>query len=213
MRQIDKRSRMRQTVKVLIPTLAVSALLAACGSSSSSSTSSAASSAPAPQVSTPSQASTVTHAASTATVTVKSAANTKLGATVLVSARGMTLYSLSGEQNGKFICTSAACVQVWHPLAVSAGGTATGPVGHLSTVKRPDGARQVTYKGLPLYTFAQDHAPGDANGEGIKDVGTWNAVATSTSTSTATPAPAPAPMPSPAPAPPPAPSGGGSYGY
>jgi predicted lipoprotein with Yx(FWY)xxD motif len=208
MRQI-KRSRMRQTVKVLIPTLAASALLAACGSSSSSSTSSAGSPAPAPQVSTPSQASTVANAAST----VKSAANAKLGATVLVNARGMTLYSLSGEQSGKFICTSAACVQVWHPLAVSAGGTATGPVGHLSTVKRPDGALQVAYKGLPLYTFAQDHSPGDANGEGIKDVGTWNAVATSTRASTATPAPAPAPMPSPAPAPPPAPSGGGSYGY
>jgi predicted lipoprotein with Yx(FWY)xxD motif len=209
MRQI-KRSRMRQTVKVLIPTLALSALLAACGSSSSSSTSSAASPTPAPQVSTPSQASTVTHGA-----TVKSAANAKLGATVLVNARGMTLYSLSGEQNGKFICTSAACVQVWHPLAVSAGGTASGPVGHLSTVKRPGGALQVAYKGLPLYTFAQDRAPGDANGEGIKDVGTWNAVATSTSS--AAPATAPSPMPSPAPAPTPAPSpapsGGGSYGY
>jgi predicted lipoprotein with Yx(FWY)xxD motif len=129
----------------------------------------------------------------------------------------MTLYSLSGEQNGKFICTSAACVQVWHPLAVSAGGTATGPVGHLSTVKRPGGGLQVAYKGLPLYTFAQDRAPGDANGEGIKDVGTWNAVATSTSTSAAAPAPAPSPTPSPvpapAPAPSPAPSGGGGYGY
>jgi predicted lipoprotein with Yx(FWY)xxD motif len=209
MRQ-PKGYRMRQSAKVLIPTLALSALLAACGSSSSSNTRSAASPAPAPQVSTPTQASTVTRV-----VNVKSATNAKLGATVLVNAQGMTLYRLSGEQNGKFICASAACVQVWHPLSVSAGGTATGPVGHLSTVKRPDGALQVAYKGLPLYTFAQDHSPGDANGEGIKDVGTWNAVATSTGTSPAAPAPAPSPMPSPAPtpAPSPAPSSGGSYGY
>jgi predicted lipoprotein with Yx(FWY)xxD motif len=144
---------------------------------------------------------------------VKTASNGTVGGTILVDAKGMTLYHLSGEQNGKFICTSAACVQVWHPLAVSAGGTATGPVGHLSTVKRPGGGLQVAYKGLPLYTFAQDRAPGDANGEGIKDVGTWNAVATSTSTSAAAPAPAPSPTPSPAPAPSPAPSGGGGYGY
>jgi predicted lipoprotein with Yx(FWY)xxD motif len=39
---------------------------------------------------------------------VKTASNATLGATVLVDAQGMTLYSLSGERSGKFICTSAA---------------------------------------------------------------------------------------------------------
>jgi predicted lipoprotein with Yx(FWY)xxD motif len=87
----------------------------------------------------------------------------------------MTLYHLSGEQNGKFICTTSACVGVWHPLAAPAGSTPTG-VSALATVKRPDGSAQVTYKGTPLYTFAQDTAPGQANGQGIKDVGTWSAV-------------------------------------
>jgi hypothetical protein len=38
---------------------------------------------------------------------------------------------------------------------------------------------QVTYKGTPLYTFAQDQSPGQANGQGIKDVGTWSAVTVS----------------------------------
>lgn len=36
----------------------------------------------------------------------------------------------------------------------------------------------MTYKGMPLYTFAEDTAPGQAKGQGIKDVGTWNAVTT-----------------------------------
>ena len=93
----------------------------------------------------------------------------------------MTLYSLSAEQGGKFICTSTACTQVWHPL-IASGGTPSGSVGSLGTVKRPDGAVQVTYKGMPLYTFAGDR-PGEAKGQGLKDVGTWSAVTVSSQAS------------------------------
>jgi predicted lipoprotein with Yx(FWY)xxD motif len=70
-------------------------------------------------------------------------------------------------------------------------------------VKRPDGSQQLTYKGMPLYTFAQDTAAGQANGQGIKDVGTWNAVTTGAANASSQPA-------SSAPA---APSSGGGYGY
>jgi predicted lipoprotein with Yx(FWY)xxD motif len=118
----------------------------------------------------------------------------------------MTLYHLSGEQSGRFICASTACLQVWHPLSATAGSTPTGSVSSLGTVKRPDGSEQVTYKGMPLYTFAQDTKAGDAGGQGIKDVGTWSAVTATAAASSA-------------PAPPPASGGGGSsssgggYGY
>ena len=114
-------------------------------------------------------------------VVVKTASNAPLGATVLIDAQGMTLYSLSAEQGGKFICTSTACTQVWHPL-IASGGTPSGSVGSLGTVKRPDGAVQVTYKGMPLYTFAGDR-PGEAKGQGLKDVGTWSAVTVSSQAS------------------------------
>jgi predicted lipoprotein with Yx(FWY)xxD motif len=142
---------------------------------------------------------------------VKSASNVTLGATVLVDAQGMTLYHLSGEQNGKFICTSSACLQVWHPLSTSAGASSAS-IGSLGTVKRPDGTEQVTYKGTPLYTFASDHKAGDATGQGIKDVGTWTAVTASAHSSSgaapATSAPAPTPAEPAAPA-----HSGGGYGY
>jgi predicted lipoprotein with Yx(FWY)xxD motif len=181
---------MRQTTKVLIPMLAVSALISACGSSSSKNTTgSAAESHPA------------TTQASSSSALVKTASNGTLKATVLVNAQGMTLYHLSGEEQGKFICTSSACVQVWHPLTVTAATTPTGSVA-LATVKRPDGSVQVTYKGEPLYTFAQDTAPGQANGQGIKDVGTWSAVTISGAASS--PAPATTTTES---------SKGGGYGY
>jgi predicted lipoprotein with Yx(FWY)xxD motif len=94
--------------------------------------------------------------------------------TVLTNTKGLTLYTLSGEKNGKFICTGA-CTSTWPPLLVAAGTTPKGPVA-LGTIKRPEGKTQVTFKGAPVYTFAGDGKKGEANGEGIKDVGVWHAV-------------------------------------
>lgn len=94
--------------------------------------------------------------------------------TVLTNTKGLTLYSLSVEKNGKFICTGS-CTSTWIPLQVAAGTTPKGPV-KLGTIKRPEGKIQVTFKGLPLYTFDGDSKKGQANGEGFKDVGTWHAV-------------------------------------
>ena len=113
-----------------------------------------------------------------------------LGTTVVVNRAGRTLYSLSAETNGRFICTGS-CVSTWHPLLVHRGQRPTG-VPALSTIRRATGQTQVTYKGKPLYTFAGDQKPGDAKGEGFKDVGVWHAAALRGS-ATKTPA-APQPM-------------------
>jgi predicted lipoprotein with Yx(FWY)xxD motif len=94
--------------------------------------------------------------------------------TVLTNTKGLTLYTLSGETNGKFICTGS-CLKAWPPLLVAAGTTPKGPV-KLGTIKRPEGKTQVTYKGMPVYTFSGDSKKGEANGEGLKDVGVWHAV-------------------------------------
>jgi predicted lipoprotein with Yx(FWY)xxD motif len=118
-----------------------------------------------------------------------SAKNSALGKTVLTTTKGRTLYSLSVEKNGKFICTGF-CLSVWHPLTVPAGVRPTGPV-KLGTVERPEGGTQVTYKGRPLYRFGGDTKTGQANGEGIKDVGTWHAA--SPPQKAAEPAPQPQP--------------------
>lgn len=119
---------------------------------------------------------------------VKESKNATLEATVLTNNKGKTLYSLSVEKNGKFICTGG-CLSLWKPLVVAKGVKPKGPV-KLGTVKRPDGRTQVTYKGRPLYSFNADK-PGEANGEGLKDVGTWHAAKVSKASS----APAPTPPP------------------
>lgn len=99
------------------------------------------------------------------------------GKRVLAAANGHTLYSLSVEKKGKFVCTqSSGCLTLWKPLLVPSGGSVVGPANvKLGSIKRPEGGRQVTYRGRPLYTFVEDHGPGKANGEGFKDVGTWHA--------------------------------------
>jgi predicted lipoprotein with Yx(FWY)xxD motif len=130
---------------------------------------------------------------------VATAHSSALGSTVLVNGSGRTLYSLSAEQHGRFICTkgshvpgsSASCLSLWTPL-IARGGVDGQGVGSLGTVRRPDGlGRQVTYRGLPLYTFTGDSGPAGGAGNGFHDVGVWRAAtvsgaapATSTSGST-----------------------------
>jgi predicted lipoprotein with Yx(FWY)xxD motif len=118
-----------------------------------------------------------------------------LGRTVLTNNSGRTLYTLSVEKSGRFVCTES-CTSTWRPLTVAAGTTPTGPV-TLGTVKRPEGRTQVTYKGHPLYTFAGDSKAGQANGEGIRDVGTWHAAALAKSSSGSETMPSQEPAPSP----------------
>ncbi len=159
---------MRFLAKLTLPSLAAASLLfAACGSSSSSSTS----------TTTASNAKPASQTTSVSATTVKTG-STSLGPT-LTNAQGMTLYRLTGETGGKFICTTSACTAIWHPLTVAAG-TTPGGAAAIATVKRPDGTTQVAYKGAPLYTFAQDQQPGEDKGQGLKDVGTWTVVTVGT---------------------------------
>lgn len=119
----------------------------------------------------------------------KQAQSASLGKTILTTVKGRTLYSLSAESNGRFVCTGS-CLSTWRPLLVPKGVKPKGPV-RLGTVERPDGRVQVSFKGRPLYSFAGDSKVGDVNGEGIKDVGTWHVAATGRL------APAPQPQPEP----------------
>jgi predicted lipoprotein with Yx(FWY)xxD motif len=160
---------MRPTPKTLLtalPILAATLALAACGGSSSSYP-------PAGSNAAATSATTAASAGAASTGAVKTASNAALGETVLVDAQGRTLYRLTGEADGRFLCTSAACVAAWPPVSASTSAL-TGGVNGLAAVRRPDGSEQLAYEGEPLYTFSGDRAAGEANGQGIKaDGGTW----------------------------------------
>jgi predicted lipoprotein with Yx(FWY)xxD motif len=119
--------------------------------------------------------------ASSASLTLGSASSSTLGKRVVVNAQGRTLYALTPETRGHLLCRSKECLKRWPPLTVGSGKTrlkpGTGVHGALGILKRADGMRQLTLRGLPLYRFAGDRAKGDANGEGIESFGgTWHAM-------------------------------------
>ena len=125
-------------------------------------------------------------------VVVRTAINPTLHTKVLVNRKGLTLYSLSVETRGRFICADQSCLSLWKPLVVPKGTTPTGAL-HLGTVRRPDGRIQVSYRGRPVYTFTQDRKPGDVKGNGFKDVGVWRPASPGSGGSAAPPTPSPYP--------------------
>ena len=59
------------------------------------------------------------------------------------------------------------CANSWPPLVTSGQPKATSGVQGdlLSTIKRKDGSKQVTYNGWPLYRFVRDVGPQQQTGK------------------------------------------------
>jgi predicted lipoprotein with Yx(FWY)xxD motif len=106
-----------------------------------------------------------------------SVASSSLGK-IIVDSRGRTLYLFEKDTRGHSAC-SGTCAMYWPPLITRGKPIA----GHglkkslLGTIRRANGARQVTYAGHPLYRYVLDTKAGETNGEGLQDFGAgWNAL-------------------------------------
>ena len=118
-------------------------------------------------------------AAAAAKRTVVKTRHGSLG-TFLVDGRGRTLYRFLKDTSKKSHC-SGQCATFWPPLLTSGKPAAQGgaKASMLSTTRRSNGARQVTYNGRPLYHFSGDSKAGDTNGEGLNAFGArWYVVST-----------------------------------
>ena len=95
--------------------------------------------------------------------------------TVLVDSEGMTVYEFTVDNGTRSECYGG-CEAAWPPVTTTGKPTAGegAMASALGTTKRKDGTLQVTYAGHPLYTFAEDEAPGEANGNEVE--GTWFAL-------------------------------------
>lgn len=91
------------------------------------------------------------------------------GAYVLRSQEGLALYQYALDVDGQPHCVDA-CAVSWPPVLASEGASSV--VGDWKTIKRGT-ARQWTYRGKPVYTYAKD-APGVARGDGVD--GKWRLV-------------------------------------
>jgi predicted lipoprotein with Yx(FWY)xxD motif len=89
---------------------------------------------------------------------------------VLVDEQGAALYTNDRDTASKIACTGE-CTSIWVPLSASNGAPTSDDSsveGKLGTIDRPDGTRQVTFEGKPLYSFVED-GPGAVTGDGLPD--------------------------------------------
>ena len=170
--------------------LTAAVALSACGSSkksaSTSSTSSAATPAAAQTTSGPSgpysssggSSASATTGSGGAAVTVGSKHAKKLGTILAAGSKHLTVYLFEADHSSASTSTGA-CEQTWPPVRASGQVSTAGAAmaADLGTTTRPDGTKQVTYKGHPLYYYAKDGDSGDAYGQGIKSFGAdWYAL-------------------------------------
>ncbi|HVI46888.1 MAG TPA: hypothetical protein VM802_18555 [Chitinophaga sp.] len=97
---------------------------------------------------------------------VRLATTQQFGA-VMTDSTGRTLYFFSMDANGTSGCTGG-CLAVWPvfytpKLTLDSGLNAA----DFSTITRADGTKQTTYKGWPLYYYANDPKAGDIKGEAV----------------------------------------------
>jgi predicted lipoprotein with Yx(FWY)xxD motif len=102
-----------------------------------------------------------------ATAASPAGATVRMDGGTLVDADGAALYTSDQEMDGTVRCVDG-CAEDWLPLTAAKPSAGSDVSGKLATVKRPDGAQQVTLDGKPLYRFAED-PPGEVTGDGFKD--------------------------------------------
>ena len=95
---------------------------------------------------------------------------------ILATGGGDTLYDFGPDTDTSSACVNDGCVFQWPPLTVMSPirvGRGVDP-SLVATIRRPDGSRQVTYGGHPLYTYNLDVTPGMVTGQAIdQDGGPW----------------------------------------
>jgi len=95
---------------------------------------------------------------------------------VLATSSGQTIYWYGDDVkgSGKSACTGS-CLTAW-PAVTGTPAAAAGVqlAGQLGMITRPGGVVQATYNGYPLYTYAQDMAPGQVLGNGSG--GVWHVI-------------------------------------
>jgi predicted lipoprotein with Yx(FWY)xxD motif len=114
-------------------------------------------------------------------------ASTSLG-TVVVDSAGKTVYAFDKDtkNSGTSACT-AGCAGLWPAVTTTASSpSVVGVSAKVSTITRPDGTKQITLDGRPLYTYSGDSGAGAVAGQGVK--GIWWVVTPSGAEITAAPA-------------------------
>lgn len=162
---------MKLNVGAGLAILALSTAIAACGGSTGTAP---ATTSPGVATGAPPAAATPTSAtsgpAASAAADLKAASSS--AGEIVVDAKGMSVYFFTKDvkDSGTSACTDA-CLAAWPPVTTTAETPhVDGVTGTVGTITTPDGAKQLTLNGLPLYYFAKDTKAGDILGQGVNDV-------------------------------------------
>ncbi|MGN7969820.1 hypothetical protein [uncultured Microbacterium sp.] len=170
---------MLKRIATITTTVAVAAIfLAGCSTAANPANSSA----------TPTDSPSATTSADAAALTT---ASSPLGE-IITDEAGYTVYTFTRDTPNSGISNCYDdCAMTWPAVSASSTSAADGVTGEVGSITRTDGTTQLTINGWPIYRFAKDAAPGQVNGQGVKDAwyvllpdGTTNMEAASTSAPT-----------------------------
>jgi len=146
-------------------------LLTACGGSSSSSSPAASNPASSPAAAGQPSSAPGLPAKGTTVLIVE---HSKLGWVLATAKDGLVVYTYTGDTKGGMPTCTGPCAAVWPALTgipmVSSADTLPGTLG---TVTMPNGAKQITYNGYPLYLF-KGAGPFSTKGQGLE--GKWHVI-------------------------------------
>jgi predicted lipoprotein with Yx(FWY)xxD motif len=179
---------MKRHLSIGLSAFAVAALLSGCGGGSTTTAPSSAAATTAPASSAPagSASSSASSAPTSAVASQLKVADSKAGQ-IVVDGKGMSVYYYTKDtkDSGTSACTGG-CLAAWPPVTTtSATPSVEGVKGTVGTIATPDGKKQVTINGMPIYYYAKDKAAGDITGQGVNSV--WYLVAPSGAMMTASP--------------------------
>lgn len=89
------------------------------------------------------------------------------GEKYIVDALGKTLYRFTNDSENTSTCKDGCIVNFPAYLDETLTVPSFFDPADFNTITREDGAKQTTYKGVPLYYFSQDQVRGEAKGEGF----------------------------------------------
>lgn len=170
---------MLKRIATITTTVVVAAIfLAGCSTAANPANSSA----------TPTDSPSATTSADAAALTT---ASSPLGE-IITDEAGYTVYTFTRDTPNSGISNCYDdCAMTWPAVSASSTSAADGVTGEVGSITRTDGTTQLTINGWPIYRFAKDAAPGQVNGQGVKDAwyvllpdGTTNMEAASTSAPT-----------------------------
>lgn len=165
---------MKKHLSIGLSAFALAALLSGCAGTSGTGTSPTAATTPPGSAGATSAPASASAAAAPDLKVAESSAGR-----IVVDGKGMSVYYYTKDvkDSGTSACTGG-CLDAWPPvLAAADTPTVEGVTGTVGTIATPDGRKQLTVNGMPVYYYAKDRAAGDILGQGVGSV--WYLVAPS----------------------------------